>query len=179
MYSQQEYDMVRRQTMQIEAEKRVLLKWALLGVTVMLAASVILTSWMFRRYITADNLIKAADEKSAAMDTQLQKVTRELAEKTAILEKSSGELAKQNEVISTIVPKLVGKTASPNEINELAKAIYQQPGHVVELPGIPPDNVLKTYRVRVDGRTHKYVLVAGQIDGKWVLYSLLLRNQGE
>jgi hypothetical protein len=179
MYSQQEYDMVRRQTMQIEAEKRVLLKWALLGVTALLALSVILTSWMFRRYITADSLIKAADEKSAAMDSQLQKVTRELAEKTAILEKSSGELAKQNEVINTIVPKVIAKTAGPNEIAELAKAIYQQPGHVVELPGIPPDNVLKSYRVRVDGRIHRYILVAGQIDGKWVLYSILVKNQGD
>jgi cell division protein FtsB len=179
MYSQQEYDMVRRQTMQIEAEKRALLKWALLGVTALLAASMIFTSWMFRRYIMADNLIKAAEEKSAAVDTQLQKVNRELAEKTAILEKSSAELAKQNDVINTVVPKMVAKTARDAEVAELAKAIYQQPGHMVELPGIPPDNVLRNYRVRVDGRTYKYLLVAGQLDGKWVLYSLLVRNQGE
>jgi hypothetical protein len=33
MYSQQEYDMVRRQTMQIEAEKRALLKWVLIVVS--------------------------------------------------------------------------------------------------------------------------------------------------
>ena len=37
MYSQQEYDMVRRQTMQIEAEKRALLKWVLIVVSLLLA----------------------------------------------------------------------------------------------------------------------------------------------
>ena len=71
MYSQQEYDMVRRQTMLIEAEKRALLKWVLLGVTTLLAASLIFTSWTFRRYITADSLLKTADEKSVATDAQL------------------------------------------------------------------------------------------------------------
>src|SRR5215813_2835853 len=162
MYSQQEYDMVRRQTMQIEAEKRALLKWVLLGVTTLLAASLIFTSWMFRRYITADNLIKAADLKSASTEEKLQKVSRELAEKTAILEKNSASVAKQNEVINSTVPKMLNKSAREPEIAELAQAIYQQPGHVIDLPSVPPDNVLRGYhRVRVDGKTHKYVLVAG------------------
>jgi Tfp pilus assembly protein PilN len=179
MYSQQEYDMVRRQTMQIEAEKRALLRWVLLGVTALLAASLIFTGWMFRRYITADNLIRTANERTAVAETQLQQVSRELAEKKAILERNSATLAKQNDVITSTVPKMLNKSANPTELAELALAIYQQPGHVIELPSIPPDSVLRSYRARVDGRSQKYTLVAGQIDGQWVLYSLLVKNEGD
>jgi hypothetical protein len=74
---------------------------------------------------------------------------------------------------------MIGRTARDTEIAELAHAIYQQPGHVIELPSIPPDEVLRTYRTRVDGRLHRYILVAGQLDVKWVLYSLLVKNQGD
>jgi Tfp pilus assembly protein PilN len=88
MYSQQEYDMVRRQTMQIEAEKRALLKWVVMGVTVLLAASLIFTGLMFRRYSTADNSIKAAEARAASAESQLQQVSRELAEKKALLDRN-------------------------------------------------------------------------------------------
>ena len=63
MYSQQEYDMVRRQTMQIEAEKRALLRWALIGASALMIGSLFLTAWMFRRYSLAEDLIRTADEK--------------------------------------------------------------------------------------------------------------------
>ncbi|MGE0132055.1 MAG: hypothetical protein AB7U82_28570 [Blastocatellales bacterium] len=179
MYSQQEYDMVRRQTMQIEAEKRALLRWVLIAVSALLAASLIFTGLMFRRYSTADNSIKTAEARATAAESQLQQVSRELAEKKALLDKNSATFAKQNAVIASIVPRMLGKTARDGEIAELAQAIYRQPGHVIELPSIPPDDVLRFYRTRVDGRLHRYILVAGQLDGKWVLYSLLVRNQGD
>lgn len=179
MYSQQEYDMVRRQTMQIESEKRALLRWVLIAVTVLLAASLILTGLMFRRYSASDNLIKNAEAKAASAESQLQHVSRELAEKKALLDKNSATLAKQNAVISSTVPRMLSKTARDNELAEMARAIYQQPGHVIELPSIPPDEVLRSYRTRVDGRPHKYILIAGQLDGKWVLYSVLVKNQGD
>lgn len=179
MYSQQEYDMVRRQTMQIEAEKRALLRWVLIVVTILLAASLIFTGLMFRRYSMSDSLIKTSEARAVAAESQLQQVSRELAEKKALLDRNSATFAKQNAVIASIVPKMIGKTARDNEIAELAHAIYQQPGHVIELPSIPPDEVLRSYRIRVDGRPHKYILIAGQLDGKWALYSVLVKNQGD
>jgi cell division protein FtsB len=177
MYSQQEYDMVRRQTMQIEAEKRTLLRWALIGVTVLLAASLVLTGWMYRRFSVADNLIKSAEAEAANANNQLQQANRELAEKRAILEKNAAALAKQNAVIEATVPKMLSRTAPDNELAELAQAIYDQPGHLIELPSIPPNEVLRSYRLRVDGRPHKYTIVPGLLNGKWVIYSLLVKNQ--
>ena len=71
---------------------------------------------------------------------------------------------------------MLAKQARDPEVAELAHAIYQQPGHSIGLASIPPNNVLKRYRVRVDNVNYSYVLVAGLVDNKWVLYSNLLKN---
>ena len=176
MYSQQEYDMVRRQTMQIEAEKRALLRWALIGVTALMIGSFFLMAWLYRRYSISDDLIRSADERRATAESQLQQVSRELAEKKAILEKSAGTVAKQNATIASTVPRMLSKVATPAELAELARVIYQQPGHVIELPSIPPDKVLRRYKIGVDSQMHTYILVAGELDGRWMLYSLLVRS---
>jgi hypothetical protein len=177
MYSQQEYDMVRRQTMQIEAEKRTLLRWALISISVLFAASLILTGWMYRRYSVADNLIRGSEIEAADAKSQLQEANRELAEKRAILERNSAALAKQNAVITSIMPRMLSGTASEGELAMLAQAIYDQPGHVIQVPGVPPNKVLRSYWLRTDGRPAKYTLVPGLLNGKQVLYSLLVKNQ--
>ena len=177
MYSQQEYDMVRRQTMQIEAEKRALLRWALIGVSALMIGSLFLTAWMFRRYSVAEDLVRTADERKASAEIQLQQVNRELAEKKAILERSAAAVAKQNADIATIVPKMLSKSATPADLATLAHAIYQMPGHVINLPSIPPDKALgRRLKTRVGEQNLTYVLVAGEIDNKWMLYSLLVKN---
>lgn len=177
MYSQQEYDMVRRQTMQIEAEKRAVLRLLLSIVTILLAASLLAMGWMYRRYSSADSEIRTSETRATELESKLQQTSRELAEKKAILEKSSGEISKQNSVIEAVVPSLINKSAREPELAELAHAIYQQPTRSIPLPSVPPNNVLRRYRIRVDGRPYTYVLVAGLVDGKWVLYSNLLKNQ--
>jgi hypothetical protein len=179
MYSQQEYDMVRRQTMQIEAEKRALLRWALVGASALMIGSLFLTAWMFRRYSLAEDLVRTADVKRVSAETQLQQVSRELAEKKAILEKSAAEVARQNATIASVVPKMLSKSATPAELADLGHAIYNQtPGHVIELPSIPPDKALgRRYKTRVGDQLLTYVLVAGEINDKWMLYSLLVRDK--
>src|SRR5262245_28986565 len=165
MYSQQEYDMVRRQTMQIEAEKRALLRWALIVVTLLLAGSIVLTGWMYSRYSSADGEIREANLRATNIETQLQQVTRELNEKKAILEKNSATIAKQNETIQTTLPRMLNKSARDNELADLAHAIYQQPGHEIELPGVPPNSVnMRSVRLRIDGRPYKYTFVAGMLN---------------
>lgn len=177
MYSQQEYDMVRRQTMQIEAEKRALLRWTLIVVTVLFAFSLVLSGLMYQRFSTAEGRIEAADLRASSAEAKLKEVSKELADKKAILEANSASAAKQNSIIETVVPKMVNRTASDNELSELANAVYNQPGHMAQLPSIPPNEVLRSYRYRVDGRPVKYTIVPGLIDNKWVIYSLLVKNQ--
>lgn len=179
MYSQQEYDMVRRQTMQIEAEKRALLRWTLIVVTILFAFALVLSGLMYQRYSSAEGRIEAADLRASTAETKLKEVSKELADKKAILEANSAAAAKQNSTIETVVPKMISRTASDAEISELAHAIYSQPGHVISLPSIPPNEVLRSYRYRGDGRPLKYTIVPGMIDNKWVIYSLLVKNQDD
>src|SRR5262245_51826291 len=176
MYSQQEYDMVRRQTMQIEAEKRALLRWVLIVVSLLLAGSLVLTGLMFRRYSVTEDLIRGADERKLFAENQLRQVSRELAEKKAILEKSAASVAQRNAVIDSIAPRMLAENATDAELTDLARAINETPDHVIELPSIPPDKVLRRYRTRVDGQPRAYVLIAGEIDGKWRLYSVLVKK---
>src|SRR5262245_38268713 len=149
MYSQQEYDMVRRQTMQIEAEKRALLKWVLIVVSLLLAGSVILTGWMFRRYSMTEDLIRSADDRKASAENQLRQVSRERDELKAIQEKNAATIAQRNAVIESIVPRMLAKSAGDDELTNLARAINEMPGHMIDLPSIPPDDVLRRYRTRV------------------------------
>jgi len=179
MYSQQEYEMVRRQTMQIEAEKRAFLRIALIVVSILLAAALFLSGLMYRRYSTAGSRIQNAENRAAGFEQQLQEVTKELEEKKALLAQNAATEAKQNQVIQEVVPKMLSKTARDVELAAMAHAIYQQPGHMISLPGIPPDNVLRRFRHRVDDVPHSYVLVAGQVDGQWRMYSNLVKNKAD
>jgi hypothetical protein len=176
MYSQQEFEMVRRQTIQIEAEKRAFLRLALTVISALFLASLLLLTVIYRNYSTADDKLQSAEARARDSETKFQAASRELAEKKAILDKLAERAAKQNAVIASNTQKMIDKTASNDDLAALAHAIYQQPGHSIPLPSIPPDNVLRNYKIRVDGRTHTYVLVAGQVDGKWILYSNLLRK---
>jgi cell division protein YceG involved in septum cleavage len=176
MYSQQEYDMVRRQTMQIEAEKRALLRWVLIVVSLLLAGSVIFTGYMFRSYSASEERIRNADERKVSAENQLRQVARERDELKAIQEKSAATVAKRNALIEATVPKMMAKICSDDELADLARAINETPQQVIELPGIPPDNILRRYRSRVDGQPRAYVLIAGEIDSKWRLYSVLVKK---
>lgn len=175
MYSQQEYEMVRRQTIQIETEKRAVLRWLLMVVSGTLVAALLLLGWMYQQYSTADGKVSAAETRAVKAETDLKKVSQELAEKKAILDKQAATAATQNATINSLVPKAVSGLAGDGELAALAQAIYDsRPNHVIELPRIPPDNILRRYRIRNGNEVRSFVLIAGQVDGKWLLYSNLV-----
>lgn len=177
MYSQQEIDMVRRQTIQMEVEKRAVLRLALIVATALLAITLFLSGILYRRSSGADTVKRLAEAKAATAEAKYQQAARELAEKTAILDRQAGIQLKQSEIINRTIPKLIGKTAGDSELAELAHAVYLQPGHSTPLPGIPPDEAMRKFRVRADTRLNTYQLIAGETDGRWTLYSFLVRSQ--
>ena len=174
MYSQQEYDMVRRQTLQIEAEKRSFLRTLLTVVSAVLILALILIAFLFRRYSQSSSLIGAAEEKASAADAQYQRCNQELQEKRSALEAQARKVTQRSEQIGLLVPKVINKSASETEIATLANAIYESPGHSIELPSIPPGKILRRYRYRSGDQVYSYLLVAGAFDGKWVLFSNLM-----
>jgi uncharacterized membrane protein len=177
MYSQQEYDMVRRQTIQMETEKRAVLRLALIVATALLAVTLFLSGILYRRSSVAESVRRQAEAKAATAEAKYQQTSRELAEKTAILERQANIQVKQNEIINKTVPRLISKTAGDFELAEFAHAVYLQPGHSTPLPSVPPDEAMRKFRFRVGSRLNTYQLIAGEIDGKWMLYSYLVRSQ--
>ena len=173
MYSQQEYDMMRRQTLQIEAEKRALLRTLLIVIAVLLGISLLFLIFLYRHYSLSSDLIGSAETRAAASDAQFQACSKELSEKKAILDGMAAEASKQNQLINDIMPRVLRDQASDAEVARFAHAIYAQPAHAVALPSIPPDRILRRFRYRTGGLLHTYVLVAGLVDGRWVLYSNL------
>jgi hypothetical protein len=180
MYSQQEYDMMRRQTLQIEAEKRSLLRTLLTGVAVALTITLILLGYLFRRYSQSNTLISSAENKAAAAEAQFQTCSTELQEKRGILDAQAKRAEQRTEAISRLIPRVMSKTASDVEIGQFANAVYELPSHSVVLPSIPPDSLLRRYRHRSGNQVSAYILVAGIVDGKWTLYSnLVAKGQSE
>ena len=133
MYSQQEYEMVRRQTIQIETEKRAVLRWAFfvaLGIT---AALLVAALWLFTQYATADGKIEAAETRAVKAEADFKKVSTELAEKKNILDKQAATTAQQNQTITGLVPKAIGSTATDFELATLAHVIFEsRPNHSIE-----------------------------------------------
>ena len=170
--------MMRRQTLQIEAEKRTLLRTLLTGVAVALTISLVALGFLSRRYSQSSTLINNAENKAAAAEAQMQTCLVELQEKRGILDAQAKRAEQRTEAISTLIPKVMSKTASDAEIGRLANAVYELPSHSVGLPAIPPDSLLKRYRHRSGNQISAYILVAGLVDGKWTLYSnLVARGQ--
>jgi hypothetical protein len=175
MYSQQEYDMMRRQTLQIEAEKRTLLRTLLVIVAGLLAISVLVLGFFFRHYSASSELIGSAEARAATSEAQYQTCSKELSEKKAILDAQAGEAAKQDQLVKDIMPRVLRNQSSDAEIARFSHAIYAQTGHMVALPSIPPDRLLsRRFRYRTGGQLLTYVLVAGLVEGQWVLYSNLV-----
>jgi hypothetical protein len=175
MYSQQEYEMVRRQTIQIEAEKRALLRWAFMVSLGVIAALLLAAIWLFTQYSTADSKIEAAEARAVKAESEFKKVSTELAEKKAILDKQAATAAAQNQTLNSLIPKAISGTATDYELSSLAHAIFEsRTDHRIELPRIPPDDILRRYRYRVGAEVYTYTLVAGLLNDKWVLYSNLV-----
>ena len=134
MYSQQEYDMVRRQTMQIEAEKRALLRWVLIVVSLLLAGSVILTGWMFRQYSDSEDQIRNANDRKASAENELRQVTRERDELKAIQQKMAAAVAQRlgwSLVDNQLIDEVAARAGLPPE--EVAERDERAPNYIERL----------------------------------------------
>ena len=178
MYTQQEYEMVRRQTLQIESEKRIFLRLALVVVILLFTGSLLVIGWMYRQYSSAESRVAIARDETSRYRTDLEMVRGELQEKLAILARETSARQQVESAINSILPRVVAGTARDFEIAELAHAVYQKPGHMIQLPSKAPDIIHQgKYRLRIENRPYSYILIIGLLDGKWVLYSNLVKNQ--
>lgn len=172
-YSQQEIEMVRRQTIQIETEKRALIRFLLMVTTVALLVALVALGIVTYLYLNGKSTVVAATARAAELETKLQQTTKELQDKTAQLERRAQVAAQRKGRFDELLGKVMSQTASYTEIGEFAKEIYESPQKYVEVQRMPPSSLFKYYKYRANDQTQTYVLVPGQIGGKWRIYSNL------
>ena len=171
MYSQQEYEMVRRQTIQMETEKRALLRFSLIIMTLLLIAALVLLALTYRLYRGHINDADAAEAKVAALESQLKQTNQELQEKKTELAKLTNVTTQRQEQVTSLLPKVLTSTPNPTEVAEFAHAVFNSTGRSVNAPKMPPDPLFQRFwRFHNEGKVEVYSLARGQIDGQWVIY---------
>jgi hypothetical protein len=174
MYNQQEIEMVRRQTIQIESEKRNLLRIIAIWASIASAACLLIAGLFFYLYASNRSEVTDSHTKIAQLEGQLKKTTDELQKKQAELDRRAQVTAARKQQFDTLLAKAMSSSASYTEITQLAKEIYESPQKVVEVMGPPPSSLFKWYKYRENNKTYTYALVPGTIEGKYYIYSVLV-----
>jgi Tfp pilus assembly protein PilN len=174
MYNQQEIEMVRRQTIQIESEKRALLKVVSIWTSIACAVGLAIAGFFFYLYASNRNEVTESRTKITQLEDNLKKTKDDLQKKTAELDRRAQVAAARKQQYETLLAKAMNSSASYTELTQLAKEIYESPQKVVEVTGIPPSAMFKWYKYRESNKTFTYALVPGQIEGKYHIYSILV-----
>lgn len=77
--------------------------------------------------------------------------------------------------LDKLLPAVLHDDASGSEVASFAKMVYHMPGGRVELERKPPDKLFRNWRLSKGDDVEVYTLVGGLVDGKWVVYSCLVR----
>src|SRR5580765_6121888 len=112
MYSQEEYDQVRRQTMQIEGEKRAVLRLGLIVVTLLLVAALLVLSAVWVHYRSREGIAEAAEAKAGQAEAALAHTRTELEQKTQELERLTNVATKRSETVDRLTPRVVAHTSA-------------------------------------------------------------------
>mgnify|MGYP000904161534 CR=1 FL=1 len=174
MYNQQEIEMVRRQTIQIEAEKRALLKIVSVWTSIASAVCLIIAGFFFYLYASNRSEVTDSRTKIAQLESQLKTTKDELQKKQAELDRRAQVAAAKKQQFDTLIAKAMSSSASYTEITQLAKDIYESPQKMVEVAGMPPSSIFKWYKYRDGSKTYTYALVPGNIEGKYQINSILV-----
>jgi hypothetical protein len=174
MYNQQEIEMVRRQTIQIETEKRALMRTIAIATSIACGVCLALAAFFAYLYVSGRMAVTGAEGKIAASEDKYRKTNEELQKKTAELEKRAQVAAGRKQRFDELLSKAMGNRANGVEIGELAKEIYDSPQKVVEVQGIPPSSLTRWYKHRTNDKTYTFSLISTNLEGKNYLYSILM-----
>lgn len=174
MYNQQEIEMVRRQTIQIESEKRALLKVVSIWTSIACAVGLAIAGFFFYLYASNRSEVTESRTKITQLQDKLKTTTDDLQKKNAELERRAQVVASRKQQFDTLLGKALSSTASYTETTQLAKEIYESPQKSVEVPRMPPSSLFKWYRYHEGAKTYTYALVPGTIEGKYYIYSILV-----
>ena len=173
MYNQQEIEMVRRQTIQIETEKRALLRTIAIVTSVLCAVCLAVAGFFLYLYVANRSEVTDSRTRIAQLEENLKRTEADLQKKTAELDRRAQAVAAKKQKLDTLLAKAMGSKATGVEIAELAREISDLPQKSVEVASLPPSSLFKYWKYHEGNKTYTYALVPGQIDGKYIIYSNL------
>jgi cell division protein FtsB len=174
-YTQRDLDTIREQIEQTESNKRRWLVLALIVTLVALAGAIVLLSTNYALYSSSESGKKKLAEENAALKQRADQTQQQLDAKMA---KDNAEAQSRTEAqgkLDKLLPAILNDSAGGTEVANFARMVYHMPGGRVELERKPPDKLFRNWKISKGDDVEVYTLVGGLVDGKWVVYSCLVR----
>ncbi len=176
-YNQSDVDNIRDQIEQTESAKR---RWVFLALVIAIAAmvgAVVLLSTSYALYSSSESEKKKLIQENAALKLRADQTQQQLDSKNLQETKEAEARAEAQAKLQTVLPSVLGGTASSGEIASFARMVNALPDNRIELDSKPPDKLFRNWRLTVGGTTETYTLVGGVVEGKWVVYSNLVARR--
>ena len=174
-YNQSDVDNIRGQIEQTESAKR---RWLFLALIITIAAlvgAIVLLSTNYALYSSSESEKKKLVQENAALKQRLDQTQQQLDAKMAKENSEAQIRAEAQAKLDRLLPAVLNDNASGGEVASFARMVYNLPNRRVELERKPPDKLFRNWKVTNGGETEVYTLVGGLVDGKWVVYSNLVR----
>lgn len=174
-YNQSDVDNIRQQIEQTESAKR---RWLFLALIITIAAlvgAIVLLSTNYALYSSSESEKKRLIQENAALKQRADQTQKQLDEKMAKDNAEAAARADAQAKLDKLLPAVLHDDASGSEVASFAKMVYHMPGGRVELERKPPDKLFRNWRLSKGDDVEIYTLVGGLVDGKWVVYSCLVR----
>jgi len=174
-YNQSDVDNIRGQIEQTESAKR---RWLFLALIITIAAligAIVLLSTNYALYSSGESEKKRLVQENAALKQRADQTQQQLDAKMAKETSEAQTRAEAQAKMDKLLPAVLNDNVSGGEVASFARMVYNLPGRRVELERKPPDKLFRNWKVTTGGETEVYTLVGGLVDGKWVVYSNLVR----
>ena len=174
-YNQSDVDNIRGQIEQTESAKR---RWLFLALIITIAAligAIVLLSTNYALYSSSESEKKRLVQENAALKQRADQTQQQLDAKMAKETSEAQTRAEAQAKMDKLLPAVLNDNVSGGEVASFARMVYNLPGRRVELERKPPDKLFRNWKVTTGGETEVYTLVGGLVDGKWVVYSNLVR----
>jgi len=176
-YNQSDVDNIREQIEQTESAKRRWLFLVLIICVVALAGAIVLLSTNYALYSSSESAKKKLVQENAELKSRVDQTQQQLDAKNAQEIKQAAASADAQTKLQTLLPAVLRGSASPGDVANFARMVYDLPNRRIDLEGKPPDKLFRNWKVSNGSETDVYTLVGGLVDGKWVVYSNLVAHR--
>jgi outer membrane murein-binding lipoprotein Lpp len=174
-YTQSDVDTIREHIEQDQAAKRRVLFIAFVISTGALIGAVILLSSGYSLYAKGRSTIDRLTSENASLKSRADECNRQLDEVRGREARAAETRSEAEARLGKALPAAFD-TSNGGRAGNLAQMIYELPDHAVQTANQPPNTLFHNWKVKTDAGLDIYTLVGGFVNGKWVIYSDLIKR---